>query len=141
VLVAPVAGTILGRHAEPGEALAATVPVLTVGETGRPFVRVYLPQSVVTHLAAGAPAEVVTDAARVLEGRVVAINPKAEFTPKVALTEKERADLMFGVKVEFVRPVEAPHAGIWVVVRVGARATERRKDGKTDSARAQGAGR
>jgi HlyD family secretion protein len=30
----------------------------------------------------------------------VAINDKAEFTPRVALTEEERADLLFGVKVE-----------------------------------------
>jgi len=28
-----------------------------------------------------------------------AINSKAEFTPRVALTERERADLVFGVKV------------------------------------------
>jgi HlyD family secretion protein len=139
VLTAPVSGIILGRHAEPGEALAATVPVLTVGETARPYVRVYLPQSVVTTLAVGAPAEVVAEDGRALAGKVVAINPKAEFTPKVALTEGERADLMFGVKVEFARPAEAPHPGIWVTVRVGAKTqgrqdarTERRKDGRTE---------
>jgi HlyD family secretion protein len=130
VLTAPVAGIILGRHAEPVEALAATVPVVTVGETARPYVRVYLPQWVVTKLAAGAPAEVVTGDGRTLQGKVVAINPKAEFTPKVALTEQERADLMFGVKVEFARPAEAPAAGLWVVVRLGR--TEGRKDGKTE---------
>ena len=140
MLIAPVAGTILGRHSDPGEALAATVPVLTVGETARPYVRVYLPQSVVTGLAVGAPAEVLTDDARTLEGRVAAINPRAEFTPKVALTEKERADLMFGVKVEFARPAEAPHAGMWVGVRVGAR-TEGRKDGKTERGSDSGAAR
>jgi HlyD family secretion protein len=39
---------------------------------------------------------------RSFTGRVVAINTKAEYTPRVALTEDERADLMFGVKVEFV---------------------------------------
>ena len=149
VLTAPVSGTILGRHSEPGEALAATVPVLTVGETARPYVRVYLPQSVVTGLAVGAPAEVVTDDARTLEGRVAAINPRAEFTPKVALTEKERADLMFGVKVEFARPAEAPHAGIWVMVKLDAKTqgrnnagkTQGRKDAKTQGASDSGDGR
>jgi HlyD family secretion protein len=35
-----------------------------------------------------------------IPGRVAAIKPKAEFTPRVALTEEERADLLFGVKVE-----------------------------------------
>jgi membrane fusion protein YbhG len=140
VLTAPVSGTILGRHAEPGEALAATVPVLTVGETARPYVRVYLPQRFVTRLAVGAPAEVLTDDGRTLQGHVTAINPKAEFTPKVALTEKERADLMFGVKVEFARPAEAPHAGMWVLVRVGP-TTQGRNDAKTQSGGDSGAGR
>ena len=119
VLTAPAAGIVLGRHAEPGEALAAGVPVLTVGETGRPYVRVYVPQSLVGGLALGREVEVVTQEGRSIRGRVAAINPKAEFTPRVALTEQERADLMFGVKVEFVNPAEAPYSGLWVTVRVG----------------------
>jgi membrane fusion protein YbhG len=118
VLTAPVPGIVLGRHAEPGEALAAGVPVLTVGETGRPYVRVYVPQSLVSGLALGSEVEVVTQDGRTIRGRVAAINPKAEFTPRVALTEQERADLMFGVKVEFLNPAEAPYSGIWVTVRV-----------------------
>jgi HlyD family secretion protein len=32
--------------------------------------------------------------------RVTALATAAEFTPRVALTEKERADLLFGVKLE-----------------------------------------
>jgi len=118
VLTAPAGGIVLGRHAEPGEALAAGVPVLTVGETGRPYVRVYVPQSVVSGLALGREVDVVTQDGRTIAARVAAINPKAEFTPRVALTEQERADLMFGVKVEFVNPAEAPYSGLWVTVRI-----------------------
>ncbi|HSE51539.1 MAG TPA: HlyD family efflux transporter periplasmic adaptor subunit [Gemmatimonadales bacterium] len=127
VLTAPVAGIVLSRNAEPGEALGAGVPVLTLGEMARPFVRVYLPQSVVSGLAIGAAAEVLTGDGRRLPGRVVAINPRAEFTPRVALTESERADLMFGVKVEFDDPAAAPYPGLWVTVRV---AEARRQGGK-----------
>ena len=36
---------------------------------------------------------------RPIDGTVVAISPEAEFTPRIALTERERADLVFGVKV------------------------------------------
>lgn len=118
VLVTPVTGIVLGRHAEPGEVLAAGVPVLTVGETAHPFVRVYLPQSVVTRLTVGTAVEVVTEDKRTMRGSISAINPKAEFTPRVALTEQERADLMFGVKVDFANAAEAPHPGLWVTVRV-----------------------
>jgi HlyD family secretion protein len=129
VLTAPVGGIVLSRNAEPGEALGAGVPVLTLGETARPFVRVYLPQSVVSGLAIGAAAEVLTGDGRRLPGRVVAINPRAEFTPRVALTESERADLMFGVKVEFDDPAVAPYPGLWVTVRLDAK-TQRREDAK-----------
>jgi HlyD family secretion protein len=125
VLTAPVGGIVLSRNAEPGEALGAGVPVLTLGEMARPFVRVYLPQSVVSGLRTGAVAEVVTGDGRLLPGRIVAINPRAEFTPRVALTESERADLMFGVKVEFDDPAAAPYPGLWVTVRVGAMAQRR----------------
>lgn len=119
VLLAPVAGIVLSRNAEPGEALAPNVPVVTLGETARPYVRVFVPQSLAATLTVGRSATIETGDGRSIEGRVVAINPKAEFTPRVALTEQERADLMFGVKVEFLRPADAPGAGLWVSVTLG----------------------
>jgi HlyD family secretion protein len=118
VLTAPFDGIVLGRHAEPGEALAPNVPVLTVGETSRPYVRVYVPQAVVSTLKTGTEVEVIVSGERTVRGRIEALNPRAEFTPRVALTEQERADLMFGIKVAFVNPAEAPNAGLWVSVRV-----------------------
>ncbi len=121
VLTAPFDGVVLGRHAEPGEALGPNVPVLTVGETARPYVRVFVPQAVVTSLGTGTQVEVIISPERTVPGRVAAVNPRAEFTPRVALTEQERADLMFGVRVEFVNPAEAPYAGLWVAVRIPRR--------------------
>lgn len=121
VVTAPVAGIILSRNAEPGEALAPNVPVLTLGEMGRPYVRVYVPQSVVATLQVGAATIVVIgEKGRSVPGKVAAIQPRAEFTPRVALTEQERADLMFGVKVEFANPADAPHPGLWVTVVFGS---------------------
>jgi len=119
VLTAPVAGIVLSRNAEPGEALGAGVPVVTLGETARPFVRVFFPQSIVAGLPVGAPVTVLTGDGRSVPGRIAAINPRAEFTPRVALTEQERADLMFGVKVEFDDPAQAPYPGLWVTVEIG----------------------
>ncbi len=121
VLTAPFDGIVLGRQAQPGEALGPNVPVLTIGETIRPYVRVYVPQSVVAGLTVGTEVEVLVGKDRTIQGRIDAVNPKAEFTPRVALTEQERADLMFGVKVAFVRPPEAPHPGLWVSVRIPKR--------------------
>lgn len=135
VLIAPVAGIVLSRNAEPGEALGPNVPVVTVGEMGRPYVRVFLPQQRVAGVRIGDPVEVLTEDGRTLAARVVAINPKAEFTPRVALTEEERADLMFGIKVEFDRPAAAPFPGLWVRVRLVGGRVGGQAGGRGDSAR------
>lgn len=119
VLLAPVAGRILTRQAEPGEFLAPGIPVVTLGEISRPFVRVYLAASRVATLAIGDQASVTVDGTTTPAGRakIVAINTKAEFTPRVALTERERADLMFGIKLDLLPPFDHVHPGLWVSVR------------------------
>jgi HlyD family secretion protein len=48
----------------------------------------------------------------------VAINSKAEFTPRVALTEEERADLLFGVKIAFQDNTGALKPGLPITVRI-----------------------
>ena len=101
VLVAPVSGTVLGRHVEPGEVILPGVPALTIGDIARPFVRVYVAERSLPliHLGSRATARLDGFPNAVFQGRVVAINDKAEYTPRIAMTENERADLVFGVKV------------------------------------------
>jgi HlyD family secretion protein len=103
VLLAPVDGTVLSRNAEPGEMLGAGQSALTLGEMRRPWTRVYLNSLVLPRVRVGQSAAATLDGlpGRQFRGRVVAINDRAEYTPRIALTEKERADLLFGVKVMF----------------------------------------
>ncbi len=118
VIVAPVAGRILTRQAEPGEFLAPGIPAVTLGETARPYVRVYVAARRIAEIAVGDTASVMVDGTTQAIGRarIVAINTKAEFTPRVALTEQERADLMFGVKLEVLGNLDAVRPGLWVTV-------------------------
>jgi HlyD family secretion protein len=101
VLTAPVDGVVISRNAEPGELLAAGQSAMTLGESAAPFVRVYVPTRQLPRVRQGQRAVALLDGFphHPIPGRVVAINPQAEFTPRVALTEDERADLLFGVKV------------------------------------------
>jgi HlyD family secretion protein len=101
VLTAPVDGIVISRNAEPGEQLAAGQSAMTLGESAAPFVRVYIPTRQLPRVRQGQHAVARLDGFpnRPIPGQVVAINPQAEFTPRVALTETERADLLFGVKV------------------------------------------
>jgi HlyD family secretion protein len=117
-LVAPVDGVVLGRWAEPGETVAAGETVLTVGRTSRPYTRVYVNERVLPRIRVGQRLTATLDGlpGRPFPGRVVSINDKAEYTPRIALTETERADLLFGVKVELSDPAGALKAGLPVTV-------------------------
>jgi HlyD family secretion protein len=120
VLLAPVRGIVLGRHAEVGEVVAPGTPVVTIGESAKPWVRVYVSPSDAARLTIDAPAVATLDdlADREFPGRVASVATKAEFTPRVALTEDERADLLFAVKVELEDSTGMLKAGLPVTVRL-----------------------
>jgi HlyD family secretion protein len=120
VLTSPVAGIVLLRTAEPGEVIGAGMAAMTIGELGQPFVRIYVNQKILPLVRLGARAEGVLDGLPevVLAGTVVAIGTKAEFTPRVALTDEERADLMFGVKVAFRDSTHLLKPGLPITVRI-----------------------
>lgn len=101
VLTSPIDGVVLLRNIEPGEVVGPGTPILTLGNPARLWVRAYLTTPEVARIRLGAPAEV-----RVLgwkdrgfPGKVVEIATRAEFTPRTALTEEERASVVFGVKI------------------------------------------
>lgn len=120
VLLAPVTGVVLGRHAEIGEVVAPGTPVMSVGESAKPWVRVYVSAADAARLTIGAPAVAMLDDLpdREFPGRVASVATKAEFTPRVALTEDERADLLFAVRVELDDATGMLKPGLPVTVRV-----------------------
>jgi membrane fusion protein YbhG len=105
VLTAPVAGVVFERHAEPGEVLGPAQAVITLGELEAPWTRVYVGERMLPRIRPGQEVVGHLDGMRDrgFPGRVVSIGSEAEFTPRIALTEEERADLVFGVKVQFVQ--------------------------------------
>ena len=117
VLLSPVAGVVSSRNVEPGEVLAAGQSAITVGQPDRPWARIYVSQFVLPRLKAGDTLVAHLDGdTTVYRGRITAIATRAEFTPRVALTEQEREDLLFGVKVEFVWAGDRLRAGMPVTV-------------------------
>ncbi len=122
VLVAPVSGRVIARAAEAGEVLAPGQAALVIGETARQTVRVFVNQGALSRVQPGQAVHALLDAypGREFAGKVVAVSTKAEFTPRVALTEKERADLLFGVKVEFADTTGMLKAGLPITVHIDA---------------------
>ncbi len=117
VLIAPVNGVVSSRNVEPGEVLAAGQSAITVAQPSRPWARIYVSQFVLPTLRPGDTLSARLDGdTTVFRGRISAIATRAEFTPRVALTDKERADLLFGVKVEFADTTQRLRAGMPISV-------------------------
>jgi len=119
VLRAPVDGIVLSRTGEPGEVLAAGVPAIILGDVARTYVRAFIPQGMLDRVRVGTGVRVTPDGwtGAPAAGRVTSVSPEAEFTPRVALTEEERSDQLFGVRIALDEPGTIP-AGVWVSVEV-----------------------
>jgi HlyD family secretion protein len=104
VVRAPFDGLITVRHREPGETVAAGIPVLTLMNPDDRWVRIYVRADEVGRINIGHPATITGDAYpdRTYEGRVVFIANEAEFTPRNVQTTKERVKLVYRVKVQIV---------------------------------------
>ncbi len=119
VLTAPVPGVILTRYLEPGEVAGVGTPVVSIGVVSDPWVRAYVGERDLTRIRLGMAVQIRADGiAGTIPGHVVEIAPRAEFTPRAALTDRERADLVFGIKVKFDDPAGRLKAGLPVTVDV-----------------------
>jgi HlyD family secretion protein len=117
VLTAPVNGVVLGKHAEAGEIIAPGTATLTVGDLSLPWVRVFVAAPVLPKLRVGQEGLAqVAGVEELFPARIVAIDAQAQFTPRVALTKDERADLMFGVKVHIAQHAQLVKPGLPVDV-------------------------
>jgi membrane fusion protein YbhG len=101
VLLAPADGIVLTRFAERGEVIAAGVPVVSIGLVRDPWIRAYVGERFVARLVNGQQVRIRVDGYpdTAFAGAISEVAPRAEFTPRAALTERERADLVFGIKI------------------------------------------
>jgi HlyD family secretion protein len=119
VLIAPADGIILTRYLEPGEAAAVGTPIVSLGVVSQPWVRAYVGERFIARLRPGQTVAIRADGVGApIAGRVIEIASRAEFTPRAALTERERADLVFGIKVAFDDPAGRLKAGLPVTLEI-----------------------
>jgi HlyD family secretion protein len=101
-LVAPVAGRVLYRLAEPGEVLGPGGKALTIVDLSDVYMEIFLPSEQAARLKAGADARITLDYEpnASAAARVSFVSPEAQFTPKQVETRSEREKLMFRVKIQ-----------------------------------------
>lgn len=119
-LKAPIGGTVLDVNFEKGEVVGAGAAVVTLADTHRPYVDVFVPQAEISAVKLGQGARVQVDALRAeLSGRVEHIARRTEFTPRYLFSERERATLVVRVRVRVDDPKEQLRAGVPAFVRLG----------------------
>ncbi len=99
----PIAGTVIEKYTEQGEFAAVGKPLFKVADMERMYLRAYVTTSHLQNVKIGQRATVFADYGdgnrREYQGTVSWISARSEFTPKTILTDDERADLVYAVKI------------------------------------------
>ncbi len=101
VIASPLAGTITGRSVEPGEAVRAGVPLITVADARELELTVYVPAQNLGAIQPGAPATLRLPSlpGKTFPATVSYIASEAEFKPANIYNSKERSEMVFSVRV------------------------------------------
>ncbi len=95
-VAAPVAGRIADVMAQPGETIAAGVPVVSILPPQNIFVRFFVPETALASLHADDPVAFGCDGCPLgLTGTISFISPAAEYTPPVIYSQSTRSKLVY----------------------------------------------
>ncbi len=102
-IVTPTKGTVLEKYVERGEFVTVGKPLFKMADTQDMFMRAYVTSAQLHDIKLGQKVTVLADYGdgqrKTYEGTVAWISSKSEFTPKTILTDDERADLVYAVKI------------------------------------------
>lgn len=119
-LRSPVSGRILSKNYEVGEFIPAGASIATIGNLSESWVKIYIPSTEIGKLTLGQIVEVKIDSHpnQIFQGTIKEIATQAEFTPRQTITTKERANLVFAVKVALSNQDEIFKPGMPAEVRI-----------------------
>jgi membrane fusion protein YbhG len=100
-VIAPFAGTVATRTAEPGEVVAPGTPIVTLVNLGQVYLRAFVPGGDIGRVRVGQPARVYLDSAPAtpIDAQVIRIDPEASFTPENTYFREDRVKQVVGVKL------------------------------------------
>ena len=102
-IVAPFTGVVLEKYVELGEFVTTGKPLFKMADTRKMFLRAYVTSAQLQNVKVGQKVKVFADYGdgqkKEYEGTISWISSRSEFTPKTILTDDERADLVYAVKV------------------------------------------
>lgn len=102
-IVTPTGGTVLEKYVERGEFVAVGKPLFKLADTQNMYMRAYVTSAQLQTVKLGQKVKVFADYGngqkKEYDGTITWISSRSEFTPKSILTDDERADLVYAVKV------------------------------------------
>jgi HlyD family secretion protein len=102
---APITGSVLEKYVERGEYVTVGKPLFKMADTQNMFIRAYVTSAQLKDIKVGQQVKVFADYGngqkKSYNGTVTWISSRSEFTPKTILTDDERADLVYAVKIAF----------------------------------------
>ncbi|MCB0502691.1 MAG: HlyD family efflux transporter periplasmic adaptor subunit [Bacteroidetes bacterium] len=105
-IINPVLGTVLTKYAEPNEITGPGKPLYKIADLSILHLKAYVSGDQLPKIRLNQKVNVLTDNGdggyKTIEGEIIWINDKAEFTPKTIQTKNERANLVYAIKVKVV---------------------------------------
>jgi HlyD family secretion protein len=101
-VIAPFAGTVATRTAEPGEVVMAGTSVVTLVNLSQVYLRAFVTEGEIGRVRVGQPARVYLDSAVTtpIDATVSRIDPEASFTPENTYFREDRVKQVVGVKLQ-----------------------------------------
>ncbi|WP_174704394.1 HlyD family secretion protein [Prevotella heparinolytica] len=102
-VVTPTKGTVLEKYVERGEFVVIGKPLFKIADIQDMYMRAYITSVQLRNIKLGQKVKVFADYGnrqkKEYDGIILWISARSEFTPKTILTDDERADLVYAVKV------------------------------------------
>ncbi len=104
-IISPISGTVLAKYAEAGELASVGKPLFKIADVENMYLRAYITSKQLAEVKLGQQVTLYADFGdgerKTFEGMVTWISDKAEFTPKTILTDDERANQVYAIKIAF----------------------------------------
>ncbi len=119
-IVSPVNGVILDKFVSEGENIFPGSPVFDIYDKDSLYIEVFLEETELGNLKLNQKVKIFIDGIKGKElfGKIIYFGKKAEFSPKYIVSEKERKELLYLVKIKVENHKEIYKIGMPVTVEI-----------------------
>lgn len=113
-VISLASGTIETINYKKGEYVAPGSPIVTLLDTENMWVKIYVPEKVLSSIKLGREVTMKSDFLndKNIKGKITYISPEAEFTPMNIVTKKDRAKLVYAVKIKIMDNLDIVKPGM-----------------------------